>query len=192
MCGIAGFTFARGLPPEERRARWGERLRSMIGAVGHRGPDARRGVVLDGVALGHARLAIVDVEGGQQPMLDPATGVTLVFNGEIFNHVELRARLAPRYPFRTRSDTEVLLAAWLDRGPACLDEVRDQVRDLVPLVARLCRFQGDIVWDTTKPNGQPRRMLDTSRALKEFGWKARIGFEEGLRETVEWYEANRG
>jgi GDP-L-fucose synthase len=67
-----------------------------------------------------------------------------------------------------------------------------KVGDLVPLVARLCRFEGEIVWDTTKPNGQPRRMLDTSRALNEFGWKARIPFEEGLRETVEWFEKNRG
>jgi GDP-L-fucose synthase len=66
-----------------------------------------------------------------------------------------------------------------------------RIRDLVPLVARLCRFQGEIVWDTTKPNGQPRRMLDTSRALAEFGWKARIGFEEGLAETIQWYEENR-
>jgi len=65
------------------------------------------------------------------------------------------------------------------------------IRDLVPLVARLCRFQGEIVWDQTKPDGQPRRMLDTSRAEKEFGWKARTGFEAGLRETVEWYEAER-
>jgi GDP-L-fucose synthase len=65
------------------------------------------------------------------------------------------------------------------------------IRDLVPLVARLCRFQGEIVWDHTKPDGQPRRMLDTSRAEKEFGWKARTGFEAGLRETVEWYEAER-
>ncbi len=66
-----------------------------------------------------------------------------------------------------------------------------KIRDLVPLVARLCRFEGDLVWDTTKPDGQPRRMLDTSKALREFGWKARIGFEEGLRETVEWFEQNR-
>ena len=66
-----------------------------------------------------------------------------------------------------------------------------RIRDLVPLVARLCRFQGDIVWDTTKPNGQPRRMLDTSRAEREFGWKARISFESGLAETVAWYEENR-
>ena len=65
------------------------------------------------------------------------------------------------------------------------------IRDLVPLVARLCRFEGSVVFDPSKPDGQPRRMLDTSRALREFGWKARIGFEEGLRETVEWYERNR-
>jgi GDP-L-fucose synthase len=67
-----------------------------------------------------------------------------------------------------------------------------EVRDLVPLVARLCRFEGEISWDATKPDGQPRRMLDTSKALREFGWKARIGFEDGLRETVQWYEAHRG
>jgi GDP-L-fucose synthase len=67
-----------------------------------------------------------------------------------------------------------------------------KIRDLVPLVARLCRFEGEIVWDTTKPDGQPRRMLDTSRALREFGWKAQIGFEEGLRETIAWFEQARG
>ena len=66
------------------------------------------------------------------------------------------------------------------------------VRDLVPLVARLCRFEGEIAWDPSKPDGQPRRMLDTSRAAAEFGWRARIPFEEGLRETVAWYEGRRG
>jgi GDP-L-fucose synthase len=65
------------------------------------------------------------------------------------------------------------------------------IRDLVPLVARLCGFKGQIVWDATKPDGQPRRMLDTSKALAEFGWKAQTGFEEGLSETIEWYEAER-
>jgi GDP-L-fucose synthase len=65
------------------------------------------------------------------------------------------------------------------------------IRELVPLVARLCRFEGEIVWDGTKPDGQPRRMLDTAKAAREFGWRARIGFEEGLRETVEWFERNR-
>jgi len=66
-----------------------------------------------------------------------------------------------------------------------------RIRDLVPLVARLCRFEGEIVWDASKPDGQPRRMLDTSKAQREFGWKARIPFEDGLGETVEWFEKNR-
>jgi GDP-L-fucose synthase len=66
------------------------------------------------------------------------------------------------------------------------------IRDLVPMIAKACRYEGEIVWDTSKPDGQPRRMLDTSRAFQEFGWKARIGFEEGLKETVEWFEQNRG
>ena len=66
-----------------------------------------------------------------------------------------------------------------------------KIKDLVPLVARLCRFEGEIVWDSTKPDGQPRRMLDTSKALREFGWKAKIPFEDGLRETIAWFEQHR-
>lgn len=61
------------------------------------------------------------------------------------------------------------------------------IKDLVELIARLTSFQGKIVWDTTKPNGQLRRKLDTSRAEREFGFKARVNFEEGLRRTIEWY-----
>src|SRR5512132_1197058 len=67
-----------------------------------------------------------------------------------------------------------------------------RIRDLAELIARLCRFEGTLVWDASKPDGQPRRMLDTSRARAEFGWKARIGFEEGLRETIAWFESHRG
>ena len=65
------------------------------------------------------------------------------------------------------------------------------IRDLVPMIARACRFEGIIEWDASKPNGQPRRMLDTSRALEAFGWKARIPFAEGIQETVSWYEQSR-
>jgi asparagine synthase (glutamine-hydrolysing) len=120
MCGIAGFTLPFGLTAEERRARFGGRLRRMAASLRHRGPDAQRGLLLDGVALGHTRLAIVDLVGGAQPMRDPVTGVTIVFNGEIFNYLELRDRLASRYVFRTRSDTEVILACYLDRGIDCV------------------------------------------------------------------------
>ncbi len=66
-----------------------------------------------------------------------------------------------------------------------------KIRDLVPMVAAACGFTGAIAWDPSKPNGQPRRMLDTSRALERFGWKATIPFAAGLRETVAWYESER-
>jgi dTDP-glucose 4,6-dehydratase/GDP-L-fucose synthase len=65
------------------------------------------------------------------------------------------------------------------------------IRDLVELVADLTGFEGEIEWDTTKPDGQPRRRLDTSRAKEYFDWEASTAFEEGLRETIEWYEAHR-
>jgi GDP-L-fucose synthase len=65
------------------------------------------------------------------------------------------------------------------------------IQDLVGKIAGYSGFQGRIVWDTTKPNGQPRRRLDCSRAEKEFGFKAQIGFDEGLRRTVEWYLGER-
>jgi GDP-L-fucose synthase len=65
------------------------------------------------------------------------------------------------------------------------------IRDLVQLIARLVGFTGEIRWDATKPDGQPRRCLDTSRAAQLLGWRAQVGFEEGLRRTIEWYRANR-
>jgi GDP-L-fucose synthase len=61
------------------------------------------------------------------------------------------------------------------------------IRDLVETIARLTAFPGRIVWDPTKPNGQPRRMLDTSRADREFGFRAMTFFEEGLRKAIDWY-----
>lgn len=115
MCGIAGFT-TPGSPTLVDQAEHADTLGRMVAALHHRGPDALTGLLVDHVALGHARLAIVDVDGGAQPMRDPDTGVTVVFNGEIFNHVELRASLAGHYDFRSRSDTEVILAAYRAHG----------------------------------------------------------------------------
>lgn len=65
------------------------------------------------------------------------------------------------------------------------------IRDLVVTIARLTGFTGDIVWDASKPNGQPRRCLDVSRAEREFGFRARTPFEEGLKRTIDWYRAER-
>ena len=63
-----------------------------------------------------------------------------------------------------------------------------KIRDLVNLIAELTGYEGEIVWDTSKPDGQPRRCLDTTRAEKEFGFKAKTDFREGLMKTIEWYE----
>jgi GDP-L-fucose synthase len=65
------------------------------------------------------------------------------------------------------------------------------IRDLTNLVAELTGFKGDTTWDATQPDGQPRRMLDTSRAFEEFGFKARKSFRDGLRETIDWYVQQR-
>lgn len=65
------------------------------------------------------------------------------------------------------------------------------IKDLSDLIARLTGYTGRFVWDTSKPNGQPRRMLDVSRAEKSFGFRAKTNFEEGLRQTIDWYKQNR-
>lgn len=65
------------------------------------------------------------------------------------------------------------------------------IKDLAQLIARLTGFDGQLIFDTTKPNGQPRRGLDVSRAEKLFGFRAKMGFEEGLRRTIDWYLQNK-
>ena len=93
----------------------------MLEAHGHRGPDGEAIVLRDGVGLGHLRLAIIDLSAAAAEPMPNADGTAwLVFNGEIYNYNELRAELAG-YPFRTESDTEVLLAAYERWGEACLD-----------------------------------------------------------------------
>jgi GDP-L-fucose synthase len=62
------------------------------------------------------------------------------------------------------------------------------IKALAELIARLTGYQGKLVWDTSQPNGQPRRALDTSRAAEYFGWRASVPFEEGLRQTIAWYQ----
>jgi len=64
------------------------------------------------------------------------------------------------------------------------------IKDLSELIVRLTGFEGHLIWDTSKPNGQPRRGLDVSRADRYFGWKAQVSFEDGLRRTIEWYRQN--
>jgi asparagine synthase (glutamine-hydrolysing) len=109
MCGIAGAVALRdGVPPLPV-----EDLAAMVGALRHRGPD-EFGIYRDArAALGHARLSIVDLVTGQQPLANEDETLWVVFNGEVFNYVELREELAALgHRFRTRSDTEVIVHAW--------------------------------------------------------------------------------
>jgi GDP-L-fucose synthase len=62
------------------------------------------------------------------------------------------------------------------------------IKDLVEKIADLCRFKGDIIWDATLPDGQPRRCLDTRKAKESFGFEAKVPFDEGLINTIAWYE----
>jgi GDP-L-fucose synthase len=88
----------------------------------------------------------------------------------------------------------ILLAAERYNGsePANLGSAMEiSIKDLAHLIARLTGFEGEFVWDTSKPNGQPRRALDVSRAEEFFGFQAKVPFEEGLRRTIEWYREHR-
>jgi asparagine synthase (glutamine-hydrolysing) len=116
MCGLAGLYDIKGLRPFAPGL-----LEHMTEVIAHRGPDGAGHYLEPGLALGHRRLAIIDLGGGAQPMRTEDGRLTVVFNGEIYNFQELRAELAAKGArFRTRSDTEVLLHGWRVWGEALL------------------------------------------------------------------------
>jgi asparagine synthase (glutamine-hydrolysing) len=123
MCGIAGMVALReGVPPPSV-----DDLAAMVGALRHRGPD-EFGLYRDRRAgLGHARLSIIDLATGQQPLSNEDGTLWIVFNGEIFNYVELREELlALGHRFRTRSDTEVIGHAWEAWGERAFERFNGQ------------------------------------------------------------------
>jgi asparagine synthase (glutamine-hydrolysing) len=136
MCGIAGMFDRSG-----REAIAESDMRQMLGMLRHRGPD-EFGILLDGeVGLGNARLSIIDLSGGSQPIANEDETLWIVFNGEIFNYIELRADLEARgHRFTTSSDTEVILHLYEEYGPHCFDKMNGQ--------------WGIAIWDTEK-----RRLL---------------------------------
>ena len=88
----------------------------------------------------------------------------------------------------------ILLAAerYNDSEPVNLGSHHEiSIRELTQLIAKLTGFEGQVTWDTSKPNGQPRRKLDVSRARERFGFEARTSFQDGLRQTIEWYRSTR-
>ncbi len=120
------------------------RVRAMCDAIAHRGPDSDGYHVAEGVALGMRRLSIIDVSGGQQPISNEDGSITVVFNGEIYNHRSLRAELeASGHRFRTHSDTEVLVHLYEDFGPEMVSRLHGMFafaiwdsRNRVLLIAR--------------------------------------------------------
>ena len=118
MCGIVASV---GIDPEIVRVRGDDAIQSLA----HRGPDDEHSWGDGRVWMGHRRLAIIDLTaGGRQPMIHEPSGVVITYNGEIFNYIELRAELeSAGFSFRTRSDTEVLLGAYVKWGEACLQRL---------------------------------------------------------------------
>ncbi len=118
MCGIAGVM-------ERDRARPADPavVRAMMDALAHRGPDDE-GTHFDGaVGLGHKRLSIIDLSTGHQPLTNEDGSLWIIFNGEIYNYLELRRDLTRNHTFRTHSDTEVLLHLYEESGERCLERL---------------------------------------------------------------------
>jgi len=123
VCGICGvLNLGQGEAPPRP-----ELLRAMVGALRHRGPDENGGYRDERVALGQSRLSIIDLAGGAQPMTNEDGRLWVVFNGEIFNYVELGAELRDLgHVFSTRSDTEVILHAFEQWGAQCVERFNGQ------------------------------------------------------------------
>ncbi len=122
MCGICGWIELQG----KSDIGWSTALfEPMNAALAHRGPDDHGAVVFDDAVLGMTRLSIIDIEGGQQPIANQAETCWIVFNGEIYNFVDLRDELKRRgHRFRSRSDTEVVLCAYEEWGVDCVKRLR--------------------------------------------------------------------
>ena len=118
MCGIVGYTHNSGVFEPGR-------IRAATATLTHRGPDQQDVYESAAVSLGAVRLKIIDLEGGAQPMISGDGDTVLVFNGEVYNHVELRHELESHgHRFRSRSDTEVVLRAFLQWDTACFAKLR--------------------------------------------------------------------
>lgn len=119
MCGIAGFLNSNTGGPVDRAL-----LENMTRSLAHRGPDGEGYFTDNLVGLGHRRLSVIDLATGDQPMTHEESGLTIIFNGEIYNFRELRAELERcGLKFKTNSDTEALLYAWVQWGASCLDKL---------------------------------------------------------------------
>src|ERR1035438_9522985 len=125
MCGIAGFVNSGFSSLSDSDGHWRSVIERMTSVIAHRGPDGN-GIYFDQFAsLGHRRLSIIDVAGGLQPMSNETGDLWLTYNGEIFNHADLRAELiAAGHVFQSVCDTETIIHAFEQFGPDCLARFR--------------------------------------------------------------------
>jgi asparagine synthase (glutamine-hydrolysing) len=115
MCGIAGIFSLDGSPIDRQI------LEAMTAAIAHRGPDGSGFYIDEGIGLGHRRLSIIDLAGGAQPIGNEDSSIQVVFNGEIYNYLELRKQLIKKgHRFRTASDTEVIVHGYEEWGIECV------------------------------------------------------------------------
>ena len=122
MCGIAGFISKENNQPKREREML---LDKMCRVITHRGPDEQGTTVENRAALGMRRLSIIDLKCGQQPIFSADGNLIIVFNGEIYNYLELKAELESLgHRFKTNSDTETILIAYEQFGAACLEKLR--------------------------------------------------------------------
>lgn len=140
MCGIGGIVRFEGGIDRERA-----RLERMRDRLRHRGPDGEGIHVSERAGLVHTRLALVDAEGGAQPFLSADGRYVLVYNGEVYDASDLRAELEDEWTFRTRSDAEVVLAAYARWGQACVEHLNGMF--------------AFFVWDTAREIGFAARDL---------------------------------
>jgi len=119
MCGICGFI--SDINKDEKT----ERIQAMMDTLVHRGPDDASHYINENIGMGFRRLSIIDLQGGRQPMSNEDNSIWIVFNGEIYNFLELREVLIKRsHIFKTKSDTEVIIHAYEEWGPECVKKLR--------------------------------------------------------------------
>jgi len=156
-------------PIGDGREEWAVRFDEQT--VGrHQGGDFAQGLIAwEGDVTG---------EGNEEADVEGAAGMVPVAGEAVEDAAEALMLAAERYdgaePVNVGSGEEI------------------SIRELAELIARLCEFRGRIIWDPSKPNGQPRRRLDTTRAERYFGFRARVPLEEGLRRTIAWYRRQLG
>lgn len=135
MCGIGGILYSKDCKEILRR-----KIQRLCDAQKHRGPDGEGIHLLEGHAFCHRRLSLIDSEGGKQPFFERTGRYVMVYNGEIYNYLELREELSNSYQFTTQSDVEVVLAAYIIWGEECVHRFNGMFSFLIWDTHQECAF----------------------------------------------------